>query len=261
MDDHAATYDLSATVSDSERQERRFQVLGVLTLLMAMVFGYRLVGLTVDPLRARSLATPLDLALPFWPDSIYAYSMVYVCALYPLFSVRSSRLFSRTVVAYGWLMALSLLIFAAFPVTSVDFRADVRGLDLSRLSHWGTRLTYFVDPPTNCFPSMHLSFAVLSMLVAYSARPLWGLVAAPVVASIAVSILTMKQHFIADGLGGALLAGAVWWRQVRPTALQLRGQPGVARSWRGPLLYVALQALFYLVFGLLFLAGWAPWQG
>lgn len=259
MNDNVASFDLSAQ-DLSLRQERRFQLVGVLALLAAMVYGYRLVGLSVDPARARSLATPLDLAVPFWPDSILAYSMVYVCALYPLFTVRSSRLFSRTVVAYGWVMALSLLIFAAFPVTSAGFRPDIRALDLTRLSHWGTRLTYFVDPPTNCFPSMHLSFAVLSMLVAYSARPLWGLVAAPVVLGIGVSILTMKQHFIADGLAAVLLAGAVWWRQVRPTSLALRGQPGVARSWRGPALYISLQALFYLVFALLFLAGWMPWQ-
>lgn len=261
MNDNAVTFDLPAESAEAIRQERRWQVLGVLALLLTMVFGYRLVGLSVDPGRARSLATQFDQALPFWPDSIYAYSMVYVCALYPLFAVRSSRLFTRTVVAYGWVMATSLLLFALMPVTSSGFRPDVAQLDMASFTQWGTRVTYFVDPPTNCFPSMHLSFAVLSMLVAWSARPLWGMVAAPVVLGIAVSILTMKQHYLADGVAGAVLAAAVWWRQVRPTGLALRGREGVARSWRGPALYLALQMLFYGLFWLAFRAGWQPWQG
>ncbi len=260
MEDNAVPFELPAESASLARQERRWQVLGVLTLLVAMVFGYRLVGLSVDPARARSLATQLDLALPFWPDSIYAYSMVYVCALYPLFAVRSSRLFSRTVEAYGWVMASSLVIFALFPVTSVGLRPDLALLDVTQFTQWGTRVTYFVDPPTNCFPSMHLSFAVLSMLVAWSARPLWGLVAAPVVIGIAVSILTMKQHYLADGVAAVALAAAVWWRQVRPTGLALRGRAEVARSWRGPALYLALQMLFYALFWLAFQAGWQPWQ-
>lgn len=260
MEDNAVPFDLPTDAEGLTRQERRWQVLGVLTLLVAMVFGYRVVGLSVDPARARSLATQLDLALPFWPDSIYAYSMVYVCALYPLFAVRSARLFSRTIVAYGWVMASSLALFALFPVTSAGFRPDTALLDVTQFTQWGTRVTYFVDPPTNCFPSMHLSFAVLSMLVAWSARPLWGLVAAPVVLGIAVSILTMKQHYLADGVAGAALAAAVWWRQVRPLGLALHGQAGVARSWRGPALYLALQALFYGLFWLAFRAGWSPWR-
>ncbi len=192
----------------------------VLTIVAVMAFGYHAIGNWVDPRRAVSLATPLDRAIPLLPAAIFAYSMVYSSSLYPLFAIRSGRLFLRVAKANAALLALSFAIYLAFPVTAVDLRADVSGLDVTRFAQWGVRTTYAVDPPTNCFPSLHLAFATLSMLCAGSARPLWGWVALPLVVGIAVSILTMKQHFIADGVAGVLLAWAVWRWLVAPDRLE-----------------------------------------
>lgn len=232
----------------------------VLGLVIAMVVGYHSVGWGVNIARARPLMTPWDQAVPFVPESVLAYSMVYSCALYPLFVVRSRALFVAVTQAYTWLMALSYLLFVACPVSSAALRPPIDGLDLTRFSHWGVRLIYFADPPTNCFPSMHLSFAVLSLLSAYSARRMWGWVAAPIVTAIAVSILTMKQHYIADGVGGLALAVALWRWLVVPTARDLAAH-GVtlAATWRGPVAYAGLAAAIYAGFYGAFAAGWRPW--
>ncbi len=233
----------------------------VLGLIATMVFGYHFVGLAIDPARAHGLATRLDRAIPFVPESIYAYSMVYSCATYPLFAVRSERLFLRIARAYAWLLAISFAMFWAMPVTSVGLRADLSSLDLHRFAHWGVRVTYFVDPPTNCFPSMHLSFAVLAMLSAYTARPLWGWVASPLVAGIAVSILTMKQHYLADGVGALLLAVGIWHYVVRPDVYERPQGERTARSWRGPAAYAFVAAGVYVGFFAAFQLGWRPWLG
>lgn len=233
----------------------------VVGLIATMVLGYHFVGISIDPARAYGLLTRFDRAIPFIPDSIYAYSMVYSCATYPLFAVRSERLFLRIARAYAWLLAISFAVFWALPVSSVGLRADLSSLDLQRFAHWGVRVTYFVDPPTNCFPSMHLSFAVLAMLSAYTARPLWGWVASPLVLGIAVSILTMKQHYLADGVGALLLAVTIWHYVVRPDAAERPLGERTARSWRGPVAYAVVAASVYLGFFVAFHLGWRPWLG
>jgi hypothetical protein len=240
---------------------RRRASLVVLVLIATMLCGYHFVASVIDPSRAHGLLTRFDRAIPFVPNSIFVYSMVYSATTYPLFTVRSERLFLRIARAYMWLMAISFAIYLALPVTSVGLRPDLSSLDPQRFAHWGVRLTYFVDPPTNCFPSLHLSFAVLAMLSAYTARPLWGWVAAPLVLGVAVSILTMKQHYLADAIAATLLAIAIWHYLVRPDLAERPSSERTARTWRGPVLYAALAVSVYGVFFVAFLLGWQPWQG
>lgn len=238
--------------------DRRVVVV-VVAMVTAAVIAYETVGYGVDVARARPLMTEFDRQVPFLPLSIFAYSMVYTSALYPVFVIRNRRLIFALARAVAWMLAISAAFFIAFPVTSAPLRATVTGLDTAQFAQWGVRLTYHVDPPINCFPSLHLAFAALSMLAAYSARPLWGWVAVPNVLGIAISILTMKQHYMADGLAGAALALGLWHWHVRPVGLRERADPHLASDWRGPLGYLGLAAVFYGVFYLAFLRGWQPW--
>ena len=75
------------------------------------------------------------------------------CALLPLFVVRCSRLFRRTAIAYATVIAVSLVFFTVFPVTSIQLRVPQTRLDISRFSDWAVSLLYSVDPPYNLFPS------------------------------------------------------------------------------------------------------------
>ena len=231
----------------------------IVGLLCAMLFGYHGVARATNPVRVVSLMTPLDAAIPFVPQSIFAYSLVYCCALYPLFVVRHWALFDALVRAYAWLLGLSFAIFLAFPVSSAPLRPDFATLDLATFSGWGTRLTYHVDPPTNCFPSMHLSFAVLAMLSAWTIRPAWGQFALPMVLGIAVSICTMKQHYVADGVGALVLAVPLWRRYLVRAAATIGPGERVAASWRGPAAFALVVAMFFAAFYSAFVCGWQPW--
>lgn len=232
-------------------------IAATLGTVAAMLLGYETLGWGTDPARARTLMTPWDAAVPFVPWTIFAYSMVYASSLYPIFVIRERQLLMAVIRAAALLLAVSFAVYWAFPVTSAPLRVDVASLDPRRFDHWAVRLTYAADPPVNCFPSLHLAFAVLSMLAGFSARPLWGWVALPNVVGIGASILTMKQHYIADGAAGLLLAAGLWRWQVRPVAVQMAaaGQQ-LARSWRGPAVFAALAVAVYAVFYALFSAGW-----
>jgi membrane-associated phospholipid phosphatase len=64
------------------------------------------------------------------------------------------------------------------------------------------------DPATNTFPSLHVANSLLCTAALHRAgHPAWRGVAV-LAACIAVSVLLVKQHWIADVLGGAVLAGA-----------------------------------------------------
>ncbi|MBK7973986.1 MAG: phosphatase PAP2 family protein [Deltaproteobacteria bacterium] len=231
-----------------------------LVLLMDAV-GYHLVGLATDTAQAHSLRLSIDDRIPFLPWSVYLYSWVYTAMLYPLFVVRCSGLFRRTVEAYAITIAVSLVVFAMFPVTSVGFRPDPATLDQSVFHNWGVALTFFVDPPTNLFPSLHLSIATLAALIAGRARPLFGWCAAPMVLAVAVSITTMKQHFVLDGVG-ALAVATFAFRSRFASFHEERDATGpLAYSWRGPVGYLFFHGVVYLALYVAFRCGFRPWDG
>ena len=193
------------------------------------VTGYFGIGRTVDPARARDLATALDRRIPFVASAVWVYLAMFPAAVSPLVLVRCPRLFRRTVAAYGVAIAVSLIVFAALPVTSVGLRADVARLDSGALAPRAVSLLYNLDPPFNSFPSLHLSIATLAALSAWRAGRLNAWAACAGVAAIAVSVVAVKQHFVLDAAGGLILAALIYAVVVRPYEPTL-GLDGISPS-------------------------------
>jgi hypothetical protein len=236
-----------ATVAARPR-ETALLCLGVLLFTFG---GYYAVGLTTDVTRARSLETALDRQIPFLAWTIYLYAWVYTAMFYPVFVVRCPYLFRRVALAYVVVAAISMACWVAWPVTSAALRPDITALPTDVFHVWGLRLNYTLDPPTNLFPSLHLSVATLACLAAGTARREAGLLLVPVVAAIAVAICTVKQHFVADGVAGVALGIAVWLALVRPARLHGRPTDQVAH----PLPYAAGYYAFHAcVYGAIFIA-------
>ncbi len=229
-------------------------------LLVAVSYAiFQFIARTQDPAQAFTLRTPLDDAIPFVEWTVYLYSWVYTAMVYPCFVVRSQALFGRVVKAYAAVLVGSLVFFWFFPVTSLGFRPADHTLDVTDFEQWAIRLTFWVDPPYNLFPSLHMSIACIAALAAWKARRLYGLLSVPMVLSIAVGITTMKQHFIADGVAAFVLA-AVCYR------LFLHGydpasEPREARiyGWRGLALYAAFHTAFYASIYVVYRVGVVPW--
>ena len=242
------------------RPENREKLALVLLLLIVWASGYYAIGLTTDPRAARSLGTALDAAIPFVPATVYLYSWVYTAMLYPLFTVRSIRLFRRVALAYSLVLAVSLLTFRLFPVTSLGFRPDPRLLQDHDFHEWGVRLNFFLDPPFNLFPSLHLSIATLVALTAWKARPAYGVIATLMASGIAVAVLTLKQHYLVDGIAGIALGTACYGMLVRPLRISDPRTDPLAYGWRGPTSYLGFHILVILGLYVLYRAGVRPWQ-
>ena len=165
---------------------------------------YALVGALTVRMPARHVPlTVVDSMVPFLPWTFWIYGSVYF--IYAASCILQDDLFRLRVFLYAYLLAtvVSSLIFLALPTTypREPFPVDPSG--------WtGAALTWFrlIDPPTNCFPSMHVGSATLATLAFYPTRKktfwffsCWTLL-------IAIGTLTTKQHYFADVLGGLTLA-------------------------------------------------------
>ncbi len=141
----------------------------------------------------------LDAAIPLVPWTLPIYASLYLVALLaPLIVDRQT--FVRGLHALVLVTLFSFAGFIAFP--SAYPRPDVTELD----SIWRPAFQWYYahDPPTNTLPSLHVATAAVIgwMLRAVQGRWIW----ATWCTLIALSTLTTKQHFVADVIGGLLVA-------------------------------------------------------
>ena len=149
--------------------ERLAATAGLVTFFIVGYFG---VGRSISSAMTFDMATSLDRRIPFIAQSVWIYFWVFTAALIPLFVVKCPRLFRRTVLAYGLVIAISLICFKAYPATSASLRAAGAVLDVSSPSNWAVSVLYSLDPPYNLFPSLHLSLALLAAFSAWKAKRL-----------------------------------------------------------------------------------------
>ncbi len=229
------------------------------TIVGVGMIPYSWLGHNTDVTTAARLDTPLDYMIPFLPWTVFVYSWVYTQMFYPVFIIRGEKLFFRTVAAFIFIVSVDLLTYWIFPVTAQGFRPEYTDIDVNYFGDWGVKMTFFLDPPTNLFPSQHLSSSILACIAAWIARPAWGKLILPLAILISLSILTMKQHYIVDGLAAGVLTFVAWWLFLRTYKREDDERP--ASGWRGPAVYFVFHGTFYLGMYILYLRGYAPWEG
>lgn len=149
----------------------------------------------------RELKLRIDDWIPYWPSWVWIYSCIYYpIILYLNFVIDSPRQFTYVATSYMLLLALQMLFFVLFPVTTPEhWRAYNRHQTLSERF---LALVQRFDARSNSFPSMHVSVAVLTAL---HLVPHLGSAAFVFPLLIALSCLFTKQHYVIDVPPGALL--------------------------------------------------------
>jgi len=154
--------------------------------------------------RPRQFSLGIDERIPYWPSWVWIYSCLYYpIILYLNFVIASAREFTYVATSYMLLLGLQMLFFVFVPVsTPPHWRAYNRQRTLSERF---LALVQRFDAPTNSFPSMHVSVA---MLTALHLVPHLGALAFAFPLVIALSCLFTKQHYVIDLPAGAVLG---WW--------------------------------------------------
>jgi membrane-associated phospholipid phosphatase len=151
----------------------------------------------------------LDLAVPLIPQTVWIYLSDYALVLFAFLLCRDLVRFAAVgfsviglAVVVQWLMPVAYPR-ALFPVDAAA------GLSAAALV-----LLRSVDAPVSCVPSLHVALTTVSALAIWRAPPRWHPVAISRLffvwtGAVAVSTLTVKQHYAVDVLGGLILAAVV----------------------------------------------------
>ena len=153
------------------------------------------------PFEPRELRSRLDDLIPYVPGWVWIYSLLYYPAiLYVNLVLQSPMQFSQVASSYILLMFLQAAFFLAFPMrTPHSWRVTTgQGCVSQRFLAFVQRF----DAPTNTFPSMHTSVAMLTALHLFDRHGL-ATFAFPVL--IGLSCLFTKQHYVVDIPAGAAL--------------------------------------------------------
>lgn len=147
-----------------------------------------------------------DERIPFWPSWAWVYSFLYYPAiLYLNWLARDARHFTLMAFSYTALLFMQMVFFILFPVeTPPHWREFNTGQSAAEKF---LLLVQRFDKPSNCFPSMHVSVA---MLTALHALPALGSVAYSFPVLIGLSCLFTKQHYMIDLPFGAVLGWAAF---------------------------------------------------
>ncbi|QBH96674.1 phosphatase PAP2 family protein [Limnobaculum zhutongyuii] len=156
--------------------------------------------------KVREFSSAIDEKIPFWPSWSWIYSFLYYPAiLYINWIVEDSRHFIMIVFSYIVLLVMQMTFFMLFPVSTPS---HWRSMNTGK--SWSEKFLLFVqkfDDSSNCFPSMHVSVATLTALLAYSTLGPWVFLF-PIL--IALSCMFTKQHYIIDLPAGAVLGWAAY---------------------------------------------------
>jgi membrane-associated phospholipid phosphatase len=157
--------------------------------------------------------TDLDLALPLLPWTLLIYLSDYLFILFVLLSLKKAEDFSSAFYRMIVGIILSFVIFLFYPTVYPRPLLPADPL-------WGETFLFlhFLDQPTNCFPSLHVS---MTLIAAASMRPLsrgWRSLGWIWALAICLSTLTTKQHYVWDVLGGVAIAWVAFAVKARRNA-------------------------------------------
>lgn len=196
-------------------------------------------------LSPRMLPTIIDDLVPFFTESVLVYGGIYALALTPLCMLNDRRVLLRSAAAFALLLLAAVPWWLLLPVT-----VPRTPVPIDSVLTWGVAFVRHFDPPTNCFPSMHVGETVLAALICWRLDRRTGVVVGLLAAVVWWSTLALDQHWFVDGLFGAVLAVLV-------DAICFRWRPLPATAWsRLSRWYLLWAVALYLT---QFVAAAAPW--
>jgi membrane-associated phospholipid phosphatase len=199
----AAETRLTTWTAVAHALRRPYPVTIPMVALMLLVPWYLFIANRAARVTAYAPELPWDRALPLLPTWAVIYGALYMFLIVlPVFVVREEEHIRRTFWAYLAVWLTAYVVFLVYP-TVAPRPPEVTG---EGFAVWGLRFLYDGDPPYNCFPSLHVAQSFVSALTCDRVHRRVGAAALLCAALVAVSTLFTKQHYIADAIGGILLA-------------------------------------------------------
>jgi len=145
-----------------------------------------------------------DASIPFYPYWIYIYQSIWLLFISPVFVLQKEaiRKLSSTFLLSTLVACTIFIIFPAHPL----FDRNIHDISTHPIYSW----LYYFDLPYNLFPSLHVVYVLLFLLIYRHEKVkylsywyVWGLL-------LIISVLFTHQHQTMDIIGGAVLSGLVF---------------------------------------------------
>lgn len=206
----------SSTIQPVPPTLRLGVLLGGVALAMGIYTGVNYAVAETTP--TRILPTIVDEQIPFIAEAMLVYGGIYALALTPLCLLADRRVLARGALAYAILLGAALPVWVLWPVT-----VPREPIVVDDLWSWAVAFMRYVDPPANCFPSMHVGETVLAALMCWRMDRITGSIVGVFAGLVWWSTMALDQHWFVDGLFGATLAivadaVAFRWRPLPRTA-------------------------------------------
>lgn len=160
----------------------------------------------------RSYLTRLDEHIPFLPGWVWIYSgLYYPVIIFLSLSISTFKEFNLIAFSFILLLITQLMFFFFLPVHTPEHWRAFEGSN-SKSVQFLSFVQKF-DSRSNCFPSMHVSVAMLTALHLIDIYNSWGNITYlfyffPLL--IALSTLFTKQHYLIDLPSGAILGWLIY---------------------------------------------------
>jgi membrane-associated phospholipid phosphatase len=199
---------------------RPYRVTLPMVLLVSLVPLYIFIGVANQGRPHYAPAIALDAAIALAPVWSLIYGALYLFLIVlPVLVIRHEDLIRRTVRAYLAIWLAAYAVFLLYPTIAPRPDGDI--VPGTGFGAWGLRLLYDLDPPVNCFPSLHVAHSFVGALAVWRMHARLGAVALACAAVVGLSTLFTKQHYVIDVAAGFALAYAAY-------ALFMRGFPRAA---------------------------------
>ena len=156
------------------------------------------------------IGNTIDAKIPFLPAFFIPYCIWYLMIFlipYYLYCKDKDK-FVKYVISYVLCSMIGNIVFISYPSTVA--RPTVTGTDIFSLI---AKFIYWIDTPTNCFPSLHCAISMLFILYVCEDKNTNIITKISVcVISILIMFSTLftKQHVVADFISGDILALIVY---------------------------------------------------
>jgi membrane-associated phospholipid phosphatase len=217
--------------------------------LFAIIPGYLVIGVMSARRTLNVPELPLDRLMPLQPAWSVVYLSLFLAVLLPVFVLHQQEIIRRTIFAFIFAWVLGFALFLAYPTVGPRPHAFAGEGFLS----WMQMEIYAADAPYNCFPSLHVAQCFLAASALWCVHRGVGLVAGVWAFLVGLSTVYTKQHYVADVIGGMVLAAAAY-------ALFLRRHPRDAIPERERQLAPVLAACGAAVYGLVVLVLWLAYE-
>ena len=173
----------------------------------------------------------LDDIIPFEPIWVFVYASMYVAVILPFVYVKDKLLYRRMFFSFSLTGLIAYVVFLVFPTYDI-LRPVTNPFDFQRFF---LAIDNAHDSPYNCFPSLHVGFSMTAGLWTYYAdRSRFGAGFLIWCILVSISVLFVKEHYIADLLFGAVLSITlflIFSRNLRHKIPSLRTQLLNNRWW------------------------------